>query len=84
MAGGSEGVEEEDDGALTTGTTEIKSDTMSASANAVLFMSTKPLSLFSIGAVCVVKAFLSRFLDSRFLDKEPTVHSELQAIYKGL
>jgi hypothetical protein len=49
MAGGSEGVEEEDGGALTTGTSEIKSDTMSASANAALFISTKPLSLFNTG-----------------------------------
>jgi hypothetical protein len=49
MAGGTEGVEEEDDGALTTGTSEIKSAKMSASANAALFISTKPLSLFNTG-----------------------------------
>jgi hypothetical protein len=49
MAGGSEGVEEEDDDTLTTGTSEIKSDTMSANANAALFMSTKPLSLLDNG-----------------------------------
>jgi hypothetical protein len=51
MAGGSEGVEEEDDDTLTTGTSEIKSDTMSASASAVLFMSTKPLSLLNSGCL---------------------------------
>jgi len=49
MAGGTEGVEEEDDDTLTTGTSDIKSAKMSASANAVLFISTKPLFLFNTG-----------------------------------
>jgi hypothetical protein len=31
----------------------------------------------------VVKAFLSRFLDSRFLDREPAVHSSLPPLNKG-
>jgi hypothetical protein len=51
MAGGSEGVEEEGDGALTTGTSKIKSAKMSASANAALFMSTKPLSCLILGCL---------------------------------
>jgi len=49
MAGGTEGVEEEGDGALTAGASEIKSAKMSASANAVLFISTKSLSLCNTG-----------------------------------
>ena len=46
MAGGTEGFEEEDDGALTIGTSDIKSDAMSAGA--ILFMSSKFPSLFNI------------------------------------
>jgi hypothetical protein len=40
MAGGTENVEEEDDGALTTGTSEIKNASMSVTADANLFITT--------------------------------------------